>query len=136
MHTSSAFVSQQPVADDLGTRVGRMAKIASCHSPSFSPDATHIAFISDLNGTPQVWIVPTQGGWPEMITSLDDQVQEVSWSPDGTWLAFSLAPGGGMNRQVYLVHPDGTGLRRLTDGEKENTWLGPWTHDGHSLMLA
>jgi len=113
-----------------------MAKIGSCHSPSFSPDATRVAFISDLNGTPQVWIVPTQGGWPELVTSLDDQVQEVSWSPDGTWLAFSLAPGGGMNRQVYLVHPDGTGLRRLTDGGKENNWLGPWTHDGHSLMLA
>ena len=95
-NTSSTFVSQQPIVEDIATRVGRMAKIGSCHSPSFSPDATRIAFISDLNGIPQVWIVPTQGGWPELVTSLDDQVQEVSWSPDGTWLAFSLAPCGGI----------------------------------------
>jgi hypothetical protein len=27
-----------------------------------------------------------------------------------------VAPGGGMNSQVYLVRPDGGGLRRLTDG--------------------
>ena len=128
--------SKQPAQGDLETSVARLARIGQCSSPTFSPDGTRIAFLSDLNGTPQVWLTATQGGWPELITSLDDQIQGVSWSPDGTWLAFSLAPGGGMNRQVYLVHPDGTGLRRLTDGGKENNWLGPWTSDGCSLALA
>ena len=32
-----------------------------------------------------------------------------------------------MNTQVYLVRPDGTGLRRLTDGGKETNRLGPWS---------
>ena len=41
-----------------------------------------------------------------------------------------------MNQQVYLVHPDGTELHCLTDGGKENNWLGCWTHDGRSLALA
>jgi len=138
MHIPSDFAGQQPtaMADELEAQVARMAKIGSCYSPSFSPDGKHVAFISDLNGMPQVWIVSTVGGWPELITSLDDQVQQVSWSPDGAWLAFSLAPGGGMNQQVYLVHPDGTGLHRLTDGGKENNWLGCWTHEGRSLALA
>ncbi len=138
MHTPSDFASQQSaaIANELEAQVARMAKIGSCYSPSFSPDGKRVAFISDLNGMPQVWIVPTEGGWPELITSLDDQVQQVSWSPDGAWLAFSLAPGGGMNQQVYLVHPDGTELHRLTDGGKENNWLGCWTHDGRSLALA
>ncbi len=137
MHTPSNFAGQQPeaTADELEAQVARMAKIGWCYSPSFSPDGKRVAFISDLNGTPQVWIVPTEGGWPELITSLD-QVQQVSWSPDGAWLAFSLAPGGGMNQQVYLVHPDGTELHCLTDGGKENNWLGCWTHDGRSLALA
>lgn len=127
---------KQSILADLKTHVTRMAKIGSCSSPSFSLDGVRLAFLSDLNGTPQVWIAPIQGEWPELVTSLDDQVQEVSWSPDGTWLAFSLAPGGGMNRQIYLVHPDGTGLRRLTDGGKDNNWLGPWTYDGRCLALA
>ncbi len=136
MQTSSDYTGQQPADSELEAQVARMAKIGRCYSPSFSHDGKRIAFVSDLNGTPQVWIVSTEGGWPELITSLDDQVQGVSWSPDGAWLAFSLAPGGGMNSQVYLVHPDGTELRRLTDGGNDNNWLGPWTDDGRYLALA
>ena len=122
--------------DELETSVAKMAKINRCMSPSFSPDGSRIAFISDLNGIPQVWIVATEGGWPELVTALNDQISGVSWSPDGSWLAFSLAPGGGMNTQIYLIHPDGTGLRCLTDGGEVNNWPGPWIYDGRKLAIA
>jgi dipeptidyl aminopeptidase/acylaminoacyl peptidase len=120
----------------LETTVATMAKIRGCWSPSFSPDGTRLAFVSDLNGLPQVWTVATEGGWPELVTALEDPVSSVAWSPAGEWLAFSLAPGGGMNGQVYLVRPDGAGLRCLTDGGKENNALGPWTHDGSALAIS
>jgi len=113
-----------------------MAKIGSCHSASLSPDASRIAFVSDLNGVPQVWTVATEGGWPDLVTTLDDQIMNVSWSPTGEWLAFLLAPGGGMNQQVYIIHPDGTGLRRLTQGGRDNNWFSKWTHDGRKLLVA
>lgn len=122
--------------DDLEAAVGRMAKIRACWSPSFSPDGSRIAFVSDLTGVPQVWTVPTEGGWPTLVTALDDQVGSVLWSPDGEWLSFTLAPGGGMNQQIYLVRPDGTRLRRLTDGGEENNWMGDWSHDARLLTLA
>ncbi|HSH83404.1 MAG TPA: prolyl oligopeptidase family serine peptidase, partial [Herpetosiphonaceae bacterium] len=122
--------------DDLETMVARMASTGACWSPSFSPDGNRVAFISDLTGIPQVWTVAAEGGWPELVTALDDQIYRVSWSPDGAWLAFMLAPGGGMNQQIYLIRPDGTGLRRLTDGGRDNNRLGPWTHDGRALALA
>lgn len=123
-------------ADDLETAVTLMTRIGTCSSPSFSPDGNRLAFISDLNGVRQAWTVPTDGGWPSLVTALADPIGRVSWSPDGSWLAFSLAPGGGMNSQVYIIRPDGTGLRRLTDGGKENNWLGDWTHDGRALTLS
>jgi dipeptidyl aminopeptidase/acylaminoacyl peptidase len=113
-----------------------LTKIGSCSSPSFSPDGNQLAFISNLTGVPQVWTVSADGGWPTLVTALDDPVRAVSWSPEGSWLACLVAPGGGMNQQVYLVRPDGTGLRRITDGGRDNNWLGPWAHDGWSLSIA
>jgi dipeptidyl aminopeptidase/acylaminoacyl peptidase len=133
--TAGADSSRAP-AEDLERTVSLMAKISSCSSPDFSPDGKTIAFVSNMNGLPQIWKVPAAGGWPELVTALDDPVGGVDWSPDGAWLAFTLAPGGGMNEQVYLVRPEGTGLRRLTEGGKENNRLGPWSHDGKRLALG
>ena len=117
-------------SDDLKRSVALMAKIGACWSPSFSPDGKQIAFVSDLTGIPQIWTVSASGGWPTQVTALDDRVGAVEWSPDGEMLAFSVAPGGGINQQVYIVKPDGTAMRRLTDGGKETNWLGGWTFDG------
>ncbi len=122
--------------DELETTVARMTKIGSCYSPSFAPDGSRLAFVSDMTGVPQVWTVATTGGWPELITAFDDQVGEVKWSPDGEWLAVLVAPGGGMNSQIWLVRPDGSELHRITDGGKENNRLGRWTHDSQRLVVA
>lgn len=116
--------------------VTRMAKIGRASSPTFSPDSTRLAFVSDRTGVPQVWVTAVDGGAPLQVTKGDDPVGRVIWSPDGTWLALSLAPGGGMNTQIYVVRPDGTGLRRLTDGGKETNNLGAWTHDGRRLTMG
>lgn len=123
-------------ADDLEAMVASMTEIGSCRSPSFSPDGQRVAFVSDRGGIPQVWMVPTQGGRPAPVTKLGDPVERVLWSPDGEWLAFSLAPRGGMNKQIYLIRPDGTDLRRLTDGGMENNFMGVWTHDGRALTMS
>ncbi len=124
------------VSDDLETSVAVMAKIGACWSPTFSADGKHIAFVSNLNGIPQIWTVPTEGGWPTLVTFFDDPVDSVSWSPADDWLASSLAPGGGMNQQVYVARPNGTQIRRLTWGGKENNWLGDWTRDGRSIIVS
>jgi len=113
-----------------------MAKIGFCSSPSFSPDGRTIAFVSNMTGVPQIFTVSAAGGWPDQVTAFDDPVGFVSWSPDGSRLAFTLAPGGGMNEQVYLVRPDGRGVARITEGGKETNRLGPWSRDGRSLSLG
>ncbi len=130
------FVTGEEDSSEIERAVTLMAKVGSSSSPTFSPDGSKIAFVSNLTGLPQIWAVSSAGGWPDLLTSLDDPIGSVRWSPDGEWLAFSLAPGGGMNQQVYIVRPDGTGMKRLTSGGKETNWLGEWSDDSLWLTLA
>jgi Tol biopolymer transport system component len=125
----------QSAGDNLTAAVTRMARIGRCGSPSFSPDGKSLAFVCDMSGIPQVWTASSQGGWPNLVTTLNDPVSQVEWSPTSDWLALSVAPGGGMNTQIYLVRPDGTALKRYTRGDKDNNWLGPWTYDGSGIMI-
>lgn len=122
--------------EDISRLVELMARVGSASSPEFSPDGKQIAFQATLSGLPQVWIMPVAGGFPRLVTPFEEPVGGFAWSPDGDWLAVSVAPGGGLNSQVYLIRPDGTGARRITDGGKENNWLGGWLEDGSGVTIA
>jgi dipeptidyl aminopeptidase/acylaminoacyl peptidase len=121
---------------DVDVMVERLARVGRAYAPTFSPDGRYVALIADLSGMPQVWIVPAAGGWPRAVTVGNDPVGGVAWSPTSDWLAVTVLPGGGLNAQVYVVRPDGSGLRRLTDGGKENNGFGDWTPDGRFLTVT
>jgi dipeptidyl aminopeptidase/acylaminoacyl peptidase len=136
---ASAATGAAAAAGGLEAEVTRMARIGGCWSPSFSPDGLSLAFVSNQSGVPQVWTVASDGVRPEQVTHLDDQVGQVEWSPDGRFLAFTLAPGGGMNSQIYLVRPDGQQLARVSAPEidsKVNNRLDGFSHDGRLLLLS
>lgn len=113
-----------------------MAKMASAYGPSLSPDGKRVAFVSNQSGVPEVWIAPAIGGAPSRVTRFEQPVQRVVWSPDGAWLAVTVAPGGGMNTQIWLIHPDGSGAKRVTAGGKDNNFLHRFSHDGKLLAYS
>src|SRR5882724_13187819 len=104
----SAFAVSQNAApsQDVAAEVARMARVGSAASPHFSPDGKWVSFISNISGVPQVWMVPAQGGYPRMVTNGDDPVTQAEWSPASDWIAIAIAPGGGLNTQIYVVKPD------------------------------
>src|SRR5437763_999160 len=118
----------KPATDDLTASVEKLARVSSSFGPSLSPDGKRVAFLSNRGGLPQVWIAEVdQGVPPKQVGAFEDPVSDVEWSPDGKWLALLVAPGGGLNQQVYLMHPDGSGVQRITGGGKENNTLAGWS---------
>ena len=48
------------------------------------------------------------------------------WSPDGNWIAFMRSNDG-----IYIIHPDGSGLKRLTGPTLQaSRWIGRRTAIG------
>ena len=132
----SIHAMAQESSDELATKIEAMAKVGACYSPSFSPDASEIVFISNMSGTPQLWKMPSSGGWPVQLTNFNDPVSNASWSPQRDRIVFQLAPGGGMNSQIYLINSDGSELEQITSGGKSNNWVGDWSDDGNYLSYS
>jgi dipeptidyl aminopeptidase/acylaminoacyl peptidase len=117
-------------------RTAAIASIRSASGASFSPDGKTVVYISNASGSPQIWSVPAAGGEPRQLTRLPDPVQSVAWSPAGDRLAYDVAPGGGLNVQVYVARTDGSEPKLVTaGGETNNRFLG-WTRDGRWLQIA
>ncbi|WP_449352203.1 S9 family peptidase [Streptomyces shaanxiensis] len=108
-----------------------------CWYPSAGPDGTEAAFICDRGGVPQLWAGPVDGEGVRLLDSSPDPVKEVSWSPDGRWIAYTTAPGGGEHSRVLCVRPDGTGRRLLAGADPDTSaYLGCWAHDGSAVAVT
>jgi dipeptidyl aminopeptidase/acylaminoacyl peptidase len=116
--------------------IERYLNIRSAGSPALSPQADRVAFLTNITGTAQVWMIPAQGGWPEQLTFYPDRVDFISWSPDGSGIIFGKAIGGNENSQLYWLSPDGTQLRALTDDAKVRYNFGSWSRDGKRICYA
>lgn len=125
---------------------------------TFSPDGTQVAFVSTRGTTHRanIWILDLRTkrvreltGTPEIQGDLmkPDAFLRPAWSPDGKWIAFTSdrntewkghGNGNGWEHvqelSVYLVHPDGTGLRRLT-GAGICSGSPKWSPDGKQIVF-
>lgn len=116
--------------------IDRYLNIRSAGSPNLSPNADRIAFLTNITGTPQVWMISAQGGWPEQMTFYADGVSVVRWSPDGTGLVFAKARGGDENAQLFWLSPDGAQIKELTNDPKIRHNFGGWSHDGKKISYG
>ncbi|MGZ4664651.1 MAG: TolB family protein, partial [Frankiaceae bacterium] len=110
-------------------------------SPAPGPHGRSVAMVSDRGGLPQVWLQPLDDLWaprvPRLLPTGNDHIQSVSWSADGKWIACLGAPGGNATRtRVWVVRPDGTGLRRVAGVRQGCAVMGPWTHTGSTLTIT
>ena len=74
-------------ADGSGHRPLTTGKFTD-NSPRWSADGSRIAYMSNRDGIPQIYMHWVESGQTAAITNLTDPATGLSWSPDGSLLAF------------------------------------------------
>ena len=87
----------------------------------FSPDGTRLAFTSNRDGNPEIYVMNLDGSGLRRLTNHPGIDATPTWSPTGTQIAFTSDRGGAPS--IYVVGVDGLGLRRLTFEHSDRaTW--------------
>lgn len=94
--------------------------------PAWSPDGKRLAYVSTKDGAYDIHVRDLEAGTVHNLTMNGIWNGNPTWSPDGTWIMFDSAREGALwsddlreknywnFRNLFVVRPDGTELRRLT----------------------
>ncbi|MDQ3885552.1 MAG: prolyl oligopeptidase family serine peptidase [Actinomycetota bacterium] len=141
-------VERSPLASDFADRRWAQRRVEwdkldwldaeSATSPALSPDGETLAYVSDRDGRPRLWLTHAGDGErrPEVVDTGADFVGAVGWSPDGAWLCVLTAPGGGEHTRVRALRPDGSGQRIIAGSAAGAAMLGPWQAGGHIVGVT
>jgi dipeptidyl aminopeptidase/acylaminoacyl peptidase len=103
----------------------------SATAAAFSPDGTRLAFVSNVTGLAQAYIVPVDGSEPpEQLTDGSDRVSSLAWSPaDPGLLIFGRDAGGNEMHQLFELRLDRS-TTPISDAPAAMHELGAWSRDG------
>ena len=125
-------------------------------APAWSPDGASLAFLSDRDGSPQIWVRRLDSGADRRITSLPASPLTVAWSPDGASLAFTAratapsppaawAPAAilpmlrrpAARVQLFVIPAAGGAPRALPLGSDLDIRGEPaWMPDGQTILVS
>ena len=134
--TSNADLFLQPFRKDIGA-VGKPQQIFSARhatqaSPTFSPDGKQIAFVSNKDGLPRVYVmkVPENRSKQKtmatrLLTTRNCESTAPAWSPDGHKIVYCSKTND--IRQIWMVDLETGEEKQITKGpgHKENPSWGP-----------
>lgn len=138
--SGSADLFLQPFSADRGA-VGKPVQLfsypqSSQASPTFSPDGSKLAFVSNKDGSPRIYTIPavfhSKRATPQLISRQNRENSCPAWSPDGKKLAYSAKTKG--TRQIWIYDFESGQEWQLTDGggNKENP---SWAQDSKHIVF-
>lgn len=98
--------------------------------PSFSPDGSMVAFLSDRSGRPEVWLASASGENVRRLTNNGNPRSYPRWSPDGTRLLYAVSPAG------FVVTPVAGGVSARLPIDDEVAADPAWSRDGQTILYV
>jgi dipeptidyl aminopeptidase/acylaminoacyl peptidase len=113
--------------------VTEIAAAPGAWCPALSPDGARVAYVTDRSGIPRLEVAHLdQETLPAVLSGPAEEVVSVAWSPDGSWLAYLVSPGGSICAELHIVRPDGSDSRVVAGEDPRATvFAGGWTGPGH-----
>jgi Tol biopolymer transport system component len=122
-------------------------RLTSGWSPAWAPDGKRLVFTDGA----MLWTIRRDGAGRRRLTAPPSRAEtcdfsggessdyegEPDWSPDGRLIAFVRHCGSGETSEddeIYVIRPDGTGLRRVTSGPADDS--PSWAPDGRRLAFV
>jgi dipeptidyl aminopeptidase/acylaminoacyl peptidase len=116
----------------LAESLDRYQNIRSTGFLGWVPEGRGIYVNTRFNGVNQIHRVTGPDGDRHQLTFTDEPVGEVSLQPNGPLLAFTMSRGGSGFDQIFLLDPEQSGTRLLTDGKSLNNRM-VWDRTGRLL---
>lgn len=90
-----------PATDAVSHRTQLTDHAADDYDPAWSPDGTRIAFVSERDGNPEIYVMNADGSDQTRITGNGFEDLDPAWSPDGSQLAIRRNLDG--NNEIVLI---------------------------------
>ena len=136
---SQAITDPKQIASKPDARVEKSLSIEKLYTTrqvggsTWSPDGKTVAFVSNLSGRNNLWLVASEGGWPVQLTVSDQRQASPAWSPDGKWIAYMSDYDGDEQWDIFLVSPKTGQVVNLTNTREVAEESPTWSHDGRYL---
>jgi dipeptidyl aminopeptidase/acylaminoacyl peptidase len=133
--TDPKKISSKPSADvePRSLTIEKLYMTRQVGRPTWSPDGKTIAFVSNMSGRNNIWLVPSEGGFPTQLTVSDQRQMGITWSPDGKWIAYESDFDGDELWDIFLVSPKTGKVVNLTQTSEIAEMEPTWSPDGRYL---
>jgi dipeptidyl aminopeptidase/acylaminoacyl peptidase len=118
---------------DKNLSIEKLYMTRAIGATAWSPDGKTIAFISNISGRNNLWLVPSEGGWPTQLTVSDQRQTAPAWAPDGKWIAYMSDYDGDEQWDIFLVSPNTGQVVNLTNTREIAEESPTWSPDGRYL---
>ena len=121
----------------LGGASGEISRLTSAqgkdHSPAWSPKRDIIGFLTDRNGSNELWLMDWSGESKRLLSGPGKAISAFRWAPTSKVIAVEIAET--RSRWIAIIDIETGEITPLTSTE-EDVRIGGWSPDAQWLLYA